>query len=148
MSRFNPINSIRENQKIKSLILSFYKLDSCLTRDVLNSNIKLTYVFFSTSLYHEIGSGTITNCAFVNALTSICPIAVSSTSKFIEEYPKDIPFWFSFTDVEDLVESLRKKEMLESLRNNMKKVHTLYSFESQSQRVAKFIEEVLTTSHV
>ena len=81
---------------------------------------------------------------FSYALTSTCPIAVTSSSKFIKEYSPDAPFYFMFNDIDNLVESLYNKELLKSLRNNMQKVNKNYTFESKSDSVDRFFTETLS----
>lgn len=78
---------------------------------------------------------------FAYAITSNCPIVVTNNSRFIKEYSPDTPFWFDFSNIEDLVKSLNNKQLLNSLRQNMKTVHKSYSFESQSKQVADFLEK-------
>jgi hypothetical protein len=77
------------------------------------------------------------------ALTSICPIAVTRTSKFMEELWQDTPFGFTFKDVDDLVESLRNTQLLTLLRHNMKNIHRSYAFESQGKHIDRFFREIL-----
>lgn len=79
---------------------------------------------------------------FASAITSTCPVAVTSNSVFVKEYSPDTPFWFDFSNIKDLVKSLNNKQLLNSLRQNMKTVHKSYSFESQSKQLANFLERV------
>lgn len=88
-----------------------------------------------------VSSGLSTRLAY--SLTSTSPLAVTHTSKFIEEYWKDTPFGFTFCDVEDLVKSLYNTQMLTLLRQNMEQVHRSYAFESQGEHVAQFFKEIL-----
>ncbi|MEM7557380.1 MAG: hypothetical protein AAF378_25495 [Cyanobacteria bacterium P01_A01_bin.84] len=75
---------------------------------------------------------------FAYSLTATAPIAVTKTSKFVEELWKDTPFGFTFTNTEDLAQSLYDKQYLTLLSHNMEKIHRSYSFESQSKRIAEF----------
>ncbi|WP_193194335.1 hypothetical protein [Nostoc sp. MG11] len=99
------------------------------------------YNEYNSTMRNWVTSGLSTR--FASSLTSTTPLAVTKTSKFVEEHWKDKPFGFTFSDVEDLAKSLRNKQMLASLRLNMEKVHTSYSFESQSKNVTQFLNEVL-----
>ncbi|VEP16636.1 hypothetical protein H1P_4780002 [Hyella patelloides LEGE 07179] len=99
------------------------------------------YNEFNGTSRRRVASGLATRFAYAIASTS--PIALTDTSKFIEEYPQDTPFWFTFRGVKDLAESLHNKQLLKSLRNNMEKVHRTYAFESQSQHIAQFFEKIL-----
>ena len=80
---------------------------------------------------------------FASAITSVTPLALTKTSQFAEEYWQDTPFGFTFSNVEDLVQSLRDRQMLTTLRQNMKRVHRSYSFEAQSDRLSQFFRDVL-----
>lgn len=104
------------------------------------------YNEYNNTMKRWVSSGLSTRFAY--ALTATSPIAVTKTSKFVEELWKDNPFGFTFSNVEDLVESLYDKQKLTLLRHNMEKFHKSYSFESQSKRVARFFEEVLAKSKV
>lgn len=99
------------------------------------------YNEFNNVIRRRVSTGLSTR--FASALTSTTPLAVTKTSQFVEEYWKDAPFGFSFSDVDDLAKSLHNKDMLASLRRNMEKVHQSYSFESQSRSVVQFLNEVL-----
>jgi hypothetical protein len=59
MSSFSTVNSI---------ILSLYKPDIYLCRDIFSLNIKLSYVFFSTNVYHTIITVTKRSCVFDNKI--------------------------------------------------------------------------------
>ncbi len=83
---------------------------------------------------------------FAYSLTSTTPLAVTKTSRFVQEYWKDKPFGFTFSHVDELAASLRNKQMLSSLRQNMETAHKSYSFESQSWRIGQFFNEVLVDS--
>jgi hypothetical protein len=83
---------------------------------------------------------------FASAMTSTTPLAVTKTSQFVKEYWQDTPFGFTFSGPEDLAQSLRDRQLLASLRHNMKQVHHSYSFEAQSQRLSQFFSGVLEKS--
>jgi hypothetical protein len=104
------------------------------------------YNEYNDTMRRWVSSGLSTRFAY--ALTATAPIAVTKTSKFVEDLWQDTPFGFTFSNVEDLVESLYDKQKLTLLRHNMEKVHRSYSFESQSERVAQFFEEILETPGV
>ena len=118
--------------------------------DIMNGNFSQYISQFDAQLviYNEFNSVSRRRFAsglgtrFASAITSICPIAVTSNSIFIKDYSPDTPFWFSFSNIEDLVKSLNDKQLLKTLRQNMKTVHKSYSFEFQSKQIACFLKEI------
>ena len=119
--------------------------------DLMNSKFSQYISQFDAHLvmYHEfngtsrrrVASGLATRFSY--ALTSTCPIAVSSSSKFVKEYSQNAPFYFIFNNIDDLVESLYNQNLLHSLRNNMQKIHKSYAFESRSDSVIQFFAKIL-----
>ncbi|MGK7922756.1 MAG: hypothetical protein AB4080_22410 [Trichodesmium sp.] len=85
-------------------------------------------------------TGLSTRLAF--AMTATSPVVVTTNSKFVEEYWGDTPFGFTFENVDDLVASLGDRELLTLLRQNMKKVHLSYAFESQANRLIDFFQKL------
>ena len=79
------------------------------------------------------------------AFTSTSPVVVTQRSQFVKEYWGDTPFGFNFTSVNDLVASLHDQHLLTSLRLNMNKMHLSHSFESQSERVERFLQKITET---
>ena len=118
--------------------------------DLMNGRFSQYISQFDAQLviYNEFNSVSRRRCAsglgtrFAYAITSTCPIAVTSNSIFIKEYSPDTPFWFDFSNIIDLVKSLNNKQLLKSLRQNMKIVHKSYSFESQSEQLVSFLEKI------
>ncbi|NJK57592.1 MAG: hypothetical protein HC939_17105 [Pleurocapsa sp. SU_5_0] len=99
----------------------------------------VVYNEFNSTSRRKVASGLGTR--FACAVASTCPIAVTSNSTFVKEYSPDAPFWFTFSNINDLVKSLHNKQLLESLSQNMKTVHRSYTFEFQSKRVVHFLGE-------
>lgn len=80
---------------------------------------------------------------FALAVTSTCPIAVTSTSTFTHEYWEDHPDGFHFSSVDELVEKLSDDGLLAAARASLSNGHSRYSFEACSAGVHSFLQRVI-----
>ncbi|MFB2768847.1 hypothetical protein ACE1AT_06075 [Pelatocladus sp. BLCC-F211] len=104
------------------------------------------YNEYNSTIRRWVSSGLSTRFAY--ALTSTTPLAVTKTSKFVEEHWKGTPFGFTFSDIDNLAKSLHNKQMLALLRRNLEKIHISYAFEYQSHHVAQFFNKILQKSAI
>jgi hypothetical protein len=93
------------------------------------------------TIRRRVSTGLSTRLAF--ALAATAPVALTRTCSFIEEYWGEDPFGLVFSDVGDLVASLRDKRLLTTLRSNMEKVHISHTFEAQKERIVRFLVQLL-----
>ncbi len=100
----------------------------------------------NATIRRRVSTGLSTRLAFAMVATS--PIAVTRTSKFIEEYWQQRPFGFYVDSVENLSERLRRTDELAYLRANLEEVHLSYAFEMQAERIVRLLDEVLTQTRM
>lgn len=96
----------------------------------------------NSTIRRRVAVGLSTRLAF--GLTATAPLAVTTTSTFVEDLQREAPFAMRFKDIPDLRDQLGSENLLEELRRNLVRRRRDFSFENQSETIKRLFKE--TTS--